>query len=98
MNEFDATSSQPGCLVAPDDLEIGQHYAVHSLRQNPGMPLPIAGEAFRLIAVQLPFVVGQLVAQDAPLTIDLRFINIMRVSEQFAVAQRPTTPARHRNS
>ncbi len=98
MNDFDLGSSQPGCLVAPDDLEIGQYYAVHSLKLNPGMPVPIAGEAFCLVAIQLPFIVGQLAAQAAPLTIDTRFINIMRVSAEFAAAQQPLMPARRRNS
>lgn len=94
MNELHTTSSQPRCLVAPDDLEIGQLYAVHSLKQNPAVPSPIAGEAFRLTVVQLPFVVGQLVGLGVPTTVDTRFVTIMRVTEEYAEAQRPPIPAR----
>ena len=29
-----------GLLVAPDDLEVGQFYAVYGLKDGPGEPIP----------------------------------------------------------
>jgi len=88
MNDFDTTSNQPGSLVAPDDLEIGRLYCVHSLKGNPWISLPLAGESFRLVAVQFPFIVGQLAAHGIPITVDTRFNAVMRVSDEYAAAQR----------
>ncbi len=88
-----------GLLVQPDDLEIGHYYAVHGLRNDPEHPVPVAGMAFRVKAMNLPFVIGQIVAEPSQpaITFDVRFLSFMRVSQEFVDAQRPAenqgTPA-----
>lgn len=80
-----------GLIVQADDLETGQFYAVHGLK-NSDEPVSIAGMAFRLSAINLPFCIGKLVCDPAhpPITIDARYLTFMRVSDDFVQAQRPT--------
>ena len=80
-----------GMFVQPDDLEVGLFYAVHSTKHDAAHPVPIAGLAWRLTAMNLPFVVGKLAPDPAhPLvTFDLRWLNVMKVSYDFVQAQRP---------
>jgi hypothetical protein len=84
-----------GLIVQPDDLEVGQFYAVYGLKNGSEEPVQISGMAFKLLAMNLPFVVGKMAADPAhpPLTFDTRFLNFMRVTDEFAQAQRPETPA-----
>jgi hypothetical protein len=78
-------------IVQPDDLEIGSYYCVLGLKSvSDEEPIQISGMAFRLMAVNLPFVVGRLVSRpNPPLTFDSRFVTFMRVSEDYVAAQRP---------
>jgi len=80
-----------GLLIQPDDFQVGRFYAVYGLKDGPQEPLPVAGMAFRLHAVNLPFVVGKLVSDPdhPPLTFDVRFLTFMPVSDDFVQAQRP---------
>ena len=80
-----------GLIVQPDDLEIGNYYAVYASKEDPHEPIQISGMAFRLMAMNLPFVVGRLVSRpNPPLTFDSRFLTFMRVSDDYVMAQRPT--------
>jgi hypothetical protein len=81
-----------GLTVQADDLEIGQHYAVLGLKHD-AEPVHISGTAFKLLAINLPFVVGKLVCDPdhSPLTFDARFLAFMKVTDDFVQAQRPDT-------
>ena len=77
-----------GLIVQPDDFEVGQFYTVYGLKHSPDQPVQIAGLSFRLKAVNLPFLVGQLTVDPAnPITIDCRQLSIMRVSVDYVAAQ-----------
>ena len=80
-----------GVIVYPDDLEIGQFYAVYGLKNGTEQPVQIAGQSFRLIAMNLPFLIGKVVCDPAhaPVTFDARFLTLMKVSDEYVQAQRP---------
>jgi len=80
-----------GVIVHPDDLEVGQYYAVLGLRNGSEESVQIAGMAFRLLAINLPFIVGKLASDPShpPLTFDVRFLTLMRVTDDYVNAQRP---------
>ena len=87
-----------GLIVQPDDLEVGHSYAVYGLKGGPEQRVPVAGMAFRLLALNLPFVVGKLAADptDPPLTFDARFLTFMRVTDEYVKAQRPAEDTNER--
>jgi hypothetical protein len=79
-----------GLIVQPDDLEVGQWYAVYGSKDDPDEPIQVSGMAFRLMAMNLPFVVGRLVSRpNPPLTFDNRFLTFMKVSDDYVQAQQP---------
>jgi hypothetical protein len=71
-------------------LQVGGHYAIYGAKGAPGVAVPLAGQAFKLAAVNLPFVVGKLVVSpDLPaLTLDVRLVALMKVTRAFVRAQR----------
>ena len=83
-----------GLIVQADDLEVGQFFAVYGQKFGLEEPIPVSGMAFRVTAMNLPFVVGKLACDLAhpPITFDARFLNFMKVSEDYVQAQRPETP------
>lgn len=83
-----------GLIVELDDLTVGNWYAVYGLKNGSEEPVQISGMAFRLLAMNLPFVIGRLASDPAspPLTFDARFLTFMKVSDDFVQAQRPETP------
>ncbi len=66
-------------VIQADDLEIGQFYTVHGLK-NSEQSVPVAGMAFKLLAMNLRCIVGKLICDPnhAPLTIDTRYLNLDR--------------------
>ena len=82
-----------GLHKAIDDLNVGEHYAVVGCKCHDN-PIPIAGLAFKVTAINLPFLVGKLVMDPshAPITLDLRYLNLMSVDESFVNAQMPSVP------
>jgi len=78
-----------GLLVHADDLQVGNHYAVHGIKHRPTETHPILGQPFRIKAMDLPFIVGQLVSEPThpPVTFDVRFLTFMKVSPDFVKAQ-----------
>jgi hypothetical protein len=86
------TTGKKGLLVQADDLAVGKHYAVHGLKNDPAETHPIFGQAFKLKAVNLPFVVGKLVSDPAhpPVTFDVRYLDFMRVTPDYVKAQAPS--------
>jgi hypothetical protein len=80
-------SERKSSILAPDDLEVGGLYTVHSLKGS-DQPIPIAGLAFRVTAINLPFFVARLANPTVPpVTLDVRYLDFMRVSEEYAKAQ-----------
>jgi hypothetical protein len=78
-----------GLIVAADDLTVGDWYAVYGLKHDPEQPVEVAGMAFRILAVNLPFVVGRLASDPAhPVTFDTRYLAFMRVDDDYVMAQR----------
>jgi hypothetical protein len=85
------TTGKKGLLVAADDLAVGGHYAVHSLKPAPDEPLPVAGKSFKVLAINLPFFVGKMVSDPTQtITLDVRFLNFMRVTPDYVKAQAPS--------
>jgi hypothetical protein len=82
-----------GLHIAPDDMNIGEYYAVVGCKEHDN-PLPIAGLAFQVTAINMPFLVGKLVMDPThlPITLDLRFLHLMRCSDDFVKAQMPQMP------
>lgn len=88
--ESAAKARRTGLLVHPDDLTVGKYYCVHSLKTGPNEPLPVAGQSFQVLAISLPFFVGQMVADPSQkLTFDVRVLSIMGVGKDFVEAQKP---------
>ena len=84
-------SGRNGLFVEADDLEVGKYYAVHGEKDCPDQPVPVAGMAFKLLAMNFPFIVGKIAAEPSQpaITFDVRFLNFMKVSDEFVQAQRP---------
>lgn len=77
-----------GLLLAADDLEVGKYVAVHSAKES-NDPLPFFGVAAEVRAINLPFVVVQPVGCKDTATVDVRYLNLMPVTEEFVRAQTP---------
>jgi hypothetical protein len=80
-----------GLIVEPDDMDVGLFFAVHSTKDGSEYPLPIAGMAFRVTAINLPFLVGNLVCDPVhpPVTFDTRYFRFQKVTNDFILAQQP---------
>ena len=78
-------------LVAPDDLTVGKYVAIQSVKgvivKEVAGPLALFGDAAVITAINLPFVVARLVASNNIVTLDVRHINLMPVTDDFVRAQ-----------
>ena len=84
------TTGKKGLLVAPDDVTVGRYYCVHSLKPAPDESLSVAGQSFKVLAINLPFVVGKMVSDPTQtITFDVRFLNFMRVTPNYVKMQSP---------
>lgn len=83
-----------GIVLAEDDLEVGQHVCVYDLKRAPDESAPIQGQALEVKAICLPYVVGQLLSDPAKpiLTLDCRYLHLMRVTKEFVAAQQAESP------
>ena len=81
-----------GLLLAPDDLTVGRFVAVHSAKGS-NVQLAFAGIASEVMAVNLPFVVLRPAAGQETVTFDVRYYNLMAVTDHFVRAQAPQQPA-----
>lgn len=75
-----------GLLLAADDLEVGKHIAVHSVKWTKD-PMPFFGVASEVKAINLPFVIVQPVGSTETATLDVRYLNLMPVTDEFVRAQ-----------
>ena len=75
--------------ISEDALEPGQFVCVISLKQSED-GAPIMGQSLEIKAVCLPFFVARLLSDPAQptLTLDCRYLNLMRVTKEFVDAQR----------
>jgi hypothetical protein len=82
-------TTRKGLIVQPDDLNVGEWYTVYGLKNDSEEPIQIAGMAFRIVAMNLPFIIGRLASDLVhPVTLDSRFLSFMRVSDDYVAAQR----------
>ena len=68
---------------------VGNTLPVYDLKQAPTELAAIMGQAVEIKAMQLPFLVGKVIADPnkGSATLDVRFLRLMRVSKEFAAAQ-----------
>ena len=81
-------SKLKGLLLAPDDLEVGQFIAVHSLKGSNEI-LGCFGMASEIRAINLPYIVVRFVSGGEIETMDVRYLNLMPVTQEFVQAQAP---------
>jgi hypothetical protein len=79
-------------LTAPDDLQVGRFYAVYGIKNDHAETHPIVGQSFRLTAMDLPYLMGELVSDPAhpALAFDVRYLDLMRVTPDYVRAQAPS--------
>jgi hypothetical protein len=78
-----------GWTVHPDDLNVHEWYTVYGLKDNPKQAVQISGMAFRIVAMNLPFIVGRPASDPAnAITLDSRYLTFMRVDADYVAAQR----------
>lgn len=77
-----------GIMLAEDDLEVGQYVCVYNLKRTEE-GAPIMGQSLQIKAICLPYFVGQLLSDPSEpvLTLDCRFLNMMKVTPEFVKAQ-----------
>ena len=81
-------SKRRGLLLAPDDLTVGKYVAIHSLKGS-SQSSPYFGHASEVMAINLPFVVVRSVGDHETATVDVRYLNLMAVTDDFVRAQAP---------
>lgn len=88
IRETESTPKKKGLVCQSDDFSVGDTYCVLGLKRSK-RPIPIAGQAFKIVAINLPFIVVDLATfqPHPPVTIDTRFVNLMKVDRGFALAQ-----------
>lgn len=83
------TKPKSGFFVQADDLEKGQLLAVHSIKDTTENN-QIMGQAFKVAEICLPFMTVNLVSSPwHVVTLDARYLNFMRVTEDYAKSQAP---------
>ena len=79
-----------GLLLHPDDMQIGRLCTVHY-----GWPF-LDGQAHRITAINLPFVVlAPYAGRNSSVTIDVRITTLMAVTQDFADAQVDCRPSQN---
>lgn len=86
---FLTTPKKGGVILAEDDLEIEQYVAVYNLKHHPNSAEPIMGQSLLIKAICLPYVAAELQSepQKPILTLDTRYLNLMRVTKEYVEAQ-----------
>jgi hypothetical protein len=87
-----------GVMLAEDDLEVGQFVCVYNLKRT-DEGAPIMGQSLQVKAICLPFFVGQLLSDPSEpvLTLDCRFLNLMKVTPEFVQAQKEGAKAQQQD-
>lgn len=78
-----------GVKLPEDDLNVGDFVCVYNLKRTDD-GAPIMGQSLEVKAVCLPYFVGKLLSDPAEpvLTLDCRFLNLMKVTKEFVEAQK----------
>lgn len=76
-----------GGLLQLDDLENGQLICVHSIKGS-NDAAPIMGQAMTVNAICFPFFIATIYGSGEVLTLDVRFLNLMKCNKEFAEAQK----------
>lgn len=78
-----------GLILAEDDLEVGQYVCVYNIKRAPEEGAAILGQSLKVQAICLPYFVGQMLSDPSEpvLTLDCRFLSLMKVSDEFVKAQ-----------
>jgi hypothetical protein len=87
--DFDVEVPKKKGIVLPfDDLNIDDWIAVYKIK-NVDEPQPIYGQAIKVTSISFPFVIGRMAAdpRNPPITLDTRYLDVVRVSEEYAKAQ-----------
>ena len=89
-SEPERKRTEVGVRLAEDDLTVGDYVCVLSLKKQPNQGAPIMWQSMHVKAICLPYFVAQLLSdpQEPTLTLDCRYLNLMRVDEAFVKAQR----------
>jgi len=95
LDELMEETPTKGALLQFDDLEAGQLICVHSIKGS-NDAAPIMGQAMTVNAVCFPFFVASLYANGEVLTLDVRFLNLMKCNKEFAEAQKKAAMAHKR--
>lgn len=77
-------------ILQQDDMNVGDYVTIHSCKHH-NEPVSIGGLALKVLAIEAPYMVTKVI-QDPnhpPITLDLRHLNLQRVSEAYAKAQLP---------
>lgn len=87
-----------GVMLAEDDLEVGQFVCVYNLKRT-DEGAPIMGQSLQVKAICLPYFVGQLLSDPSEpvLTLDCRFLNLMKVTPEFVQAQKEGAKAQQQD-
>jgi hypothetical protein len=94
VNELMESVPRSGTLLMEDDLEAGQLICVHSIKGTTDAA-PIMGQSLTITSVCLPYFTAILYADpDELLTLDVRYLRLMKVTEEFAKAQKRMKPKR----
>lgn len=88
--EDDGEKPRKGIVLPEDDLNVGDFVCVYSLKRRPDDGASIMGQSLEVKAINLPFFVAQLLSDPSEpvLTLDCRYLNMMRVTKEFVDAQR----------
>jgi hypothetical protein len=77
-----------GVILPEDDLSVGDYICVYSIKRF-DEPEPIMGQSMLVKAICLPFIAAEL--QSDPnkpvLTLDVRYLNLMKVTKEYVDAQ-----------
>ena len=81
--------TEVGVRLAEDDLNVGDYVCVLSLKRTPNRGAPIMGQSMHIKAICLPYFVAKMLSDpnEPTITLDCRFLNLMRVDEEFVKAQ-----------
>lgn len=87
LDQLMEETPRKGGLLQYDDLETDQLICVHSIKGS-NDAAPIMGQAMIVNAVCFPFFIGTIYASGEVLTLDVRFLKLMKCSKEFADAQK----------
>jgi hypothetical protein len=74
-------------LLAPDDLNVDDLVTIHSIKADNTTTCPAMGVALQVKAINFPYFTVRTMGGQ-PLIMDTRFLNFMRVTQEYADSQK----------